>query len=61
MKVEGGTGPKGKPPNNWPQNGSIRFTNVSLKYRPNLPNVLKDVSFKIHAGEKIGKKYPFSS
>uniref|UniRef100_A0A1B6CJL9 Uncharacterized protein n=1 Tax=Clastoptera arizonana TaxID=38151 RepID=A0A1B6CJL9_9HEMI len=54
IKEEGGTGPKGKPPNNWPQNGSIRFTNVSLRYRPNLPTVLKDVSFKIHAGEKIG-------
>lgn len=54
LKIEGGNGPKGKPPSDWPQRGSIRFNNVCLKYRSGLPIVLKDVSFKIQPGEKIG-------
>lgn len=55
LKVEGGNGPKGKPPNDWPSKGSIRFNNVCLKYRSTLPTVLNEVSFKIEPGEKIGK------
>jgi len=38
----------------WPQNGEIEFKNYFAKYRPNLPFVLRNVSFKIHGGEKIG-------
>jgi ABC-type multidrug transport system fused ATPase/permease subunit len=38
----------------WPSNGEIEFENVSLSYRPGLPLVLKDVSFKVNGGEKIG-------
>ncbi|KAF5274490.1 hypothetical protein FQR65_LT16964 [Abscondita terminalis] len=37
----------------WPNYGRITFNNVSLSYRNNEP-VLKNVSFCINAGEKIG-------
>ena len=42
------------PPVNWPQKGEIIFNNVSLSYDKNLPNVLKNISLKIHPAEKIG-------
>lgn len=43
-----------KPPVDWPSKGEIVFKNVSLSYDKNLPNVLKNISLKIYAGEKIG-------
>ncbi|KAF8066642.1 multidrug resistance-associated ABC transporter [Lyophyllum atratum] len=42
------------PPSSWPAKGQITFTNVDLVYREGLPLVLKDVSFKISAREKVG-------
>jgi len=27
----------------WPRKGDIKFTNVGVKYRPELPNVLSDL------------------
>ncbi|KAG5351318.1 hypothetical protein C0989_006977 [Termitomyces sp. Mn162] len=42
------------PPPSWPEKGQISFTNVDLAYREGLPLVLKDVSFNVHSGEKIG-------
>lgn len=40
---------------NWPTNPEIEFLNVKLTYSGSLDNcALKDVSFKINAGEKIG-------
>lgn len=41
-------------PNSWPLNGEIIFQNVSLKYRPDLPYVINDLSLSIKGGEKIG-------
>ncbi|KAJ9097158.1 hypothetical protein QFC21_004827 [Naganishia friedmannii] len=38
----------------WPSQGIITFDNVVLKYRPELPAVLKGLSFTVQAGEKIG-------
>ncbi|WRT69592.1 uncharacterized protein IL334_006581 [Kwoniella shivajii] len=38
----------------WPSNGSLVFKDVSLRYRPELPLVLKELSFTIKAGEKVG-------
>ena len=35
-------------------NSSIEFKNVSAKYREGLPLVLKDLSFSIEAGQKVG-------
>ncbi|KAK0163812.1 hypothetical protein PV328_002505 [Microctonus aethiopoides] len=39
---------------NWPENGTIEFNNVALKYRENSPIVLKNISFRVLAGEKLG-------
>ncbi|KAF9156293.1 Multidrug resistance-associated protein 1 [Actinomortierella ambigua] len=38
----------------WPQHGNICFTNVWMRYRPELPWSLENVSFDIKAGEKVG-------
>ncbi|KAG0083144.1 hypothetical protein BGZ92_011054 [Podila epicladia] len=46
--------PESKPPGYWPEHGEIVFKNVSMRYRPELPLVLNNVSFEIQAGEKIG-------
>ena len=29
----------------WPEEGSIKFNEVTLKYRPNTENVLRDLTF----------------
>lgn len=44
---------KGKEVKNWPTDGSIEYENVSLTYN-NKEMVLKDLSFKLSAKEKIG-------
>ncbi|KAK2580321.1 hypothetical protein KPH14_012558 [Odynerus spinipes] len=46
--------PKCKPPKDWPRNGLIEFKNVKLKYGPNEPYVLKDITFMIAPKEKVG-------
>lgn len=38
----------------WPEKGVITFNHVSLRYSRDLPPVLKDISFKINSGERIG-------
>ncbi|KAG7396733.1 hypothetical protein PHYBOEH_001857 [Phytophthora boehmeriae] len=38
----------------WPPHGAITFDNLCLKYRPELPLVLRGVSMTIGAGEKVG-------
>ncbi|KAK0467750.1 multidrug resistance-associated ABC transporter [Desarmillaria tabescens] len=43
-----------EPSAEWPENGSIGFEDVDLAYREGLPLVLRDVSFKINPGEKVG-------
>ncbi|CAG7834454.1 unnamed protein product, partial [Allacma fusca] len=43
-----------KPPKTWPTSGSVQFKNYQTKYREGLDLVLKDVSFEIMPGEKIG-------
>lgn len=42
------------PPASWPSTGAISFRNVELSYRPDLPAVLKGVTFDVRAGEKVG-------
>ncbi|KAI8588044.1 hypothetical protein BDZ88DRAFT_422950 [Geranomyces variabilis] len=41
-------------PDTWPEDGSISYVDVSLRYRKDLPLVLKKVSFSIAIGERIG-------
>uniref|UniRef100_A0A8H8CI96 Multidrug resistance-associated ABC transporter n=1 Tax=Psilocybe cubensis TaxID=181762 RepID=A0A8H8CI96_PSICU len=43
-----------EPPESWPAEGIITFRDVKMAYRDNLPLVLKGISFKTTAGEKIG-------
>ncbi|XP_008067103.1 multidrug resistance-associated protein 6 [Carlito syrichta] len=38
----------------WPHGGQIEFRGFGLRYRPELPLAVQNVSFKIHAGEKVG-------
>ena len=46
--------PLADPPPTWPAVGSIKFANVSMRYREGLPLVLKGVSLDIQGREKIG-------
>jgi energy-coupling factor transporter ATP-binding protein EcfA2 len=39
---------------NWPSEGKIDFDGVYLRYRPDLPHVLRGLSFTVGAGEKVG-------
>lgn len=41
-------------PADWPQRGDVEFQGVSAKYRPELPDVLKRVSYNVRGGEKVG-------
>ncbi|XP_042465010.1 ABC transporter C family member 2-like isoform X2 [Zingiber officinale] len=43
-----------RPPPGWPSAGTIRFQEVVLRYRPELPPVLHGISFKIEGSEKVG-------
>ncbi|KAI0914134.1 ABC transporter family protein [Ustulina deusta] len=38
----------------WPERGEIVFDNVEMRYRPNLPLVLKGLSIHVEGGERIG-------
>ncbi|GAA5846361.1 hypothetical protein JCM9279_001345 [Rhodotorula babjevae] len=42
------------PPPTWPEHGAISFQNVAIKYRPELPTVVRNFSLEICAGEKVG-------
>jgi ABC-type bacteriocin/lantibiotic exporter with double-glycine peptidase domain len=46
--------PNKKTRSSWPSQGRLEFKNITLKYRPELPTVLKGISMNIKAGEKIG-------
>ncbi|KAG0301825.1 hypothetical protein BGZ98_008023 [Dissophora globulifera] len=43
-----------RPPASWPHSGEIEVDHLTVKYGPNTPEVLKDLTFKIKAGEKVG-------
>lgn len=46
--------PDAAPPAPWPSAGAIEFNNIVLKYRPELPAVLKNLTMSVRPGEKIG-------
>lgn len=41
-------------PEDWPKQGTVSFEHLTLKYRPGLPPVLKDITFSVKSGERIG-------
>ncbi|KMT03936.1 hypothetical protein BVRB_8g187450 [Beta vulgaris subsp. vulgaris] len=43
-----------RPPPGWPSSGSIKFEDVVLRYRPELPAVLHGVSFTVPPSDKVG-------
>ena len=48
------TVPSDPPVSHWPSRGAITFKDVQLRYRPELPLVLKGLNFDVKAGEKVG-------
>ena len=44
----------GKEIESWPKEGTIEFEKVNMRYRPSTDIVLKNLSFKISDGQKIG-------
>ncbi|XP_049715652.1 ATP-binding cassette sub-family C member 3 isoform X2 [Elephas maximus indicus] len=43
-----------RPPEGWPLHGKVEFRNYSVRYRPGLDLVLKNLSLCVHGGEKVG-------
>ncbi|KAF9942250.1 hypothetical protein BGZ67_002583 [Mortierella alpina] len=41
-------------PENWPQAGRVEFKNYSTRYREGLDLVIKNISFEVQPGEKVG-------
>ncbi|WVQ79719.1 hypothetical protein IAT38_001819 [Cryptococcus sp. DSM 104549] len=46
--------PQTKPPTGWPAQGTVEFKDVRMRYRPELPDVLKGLTLSVGAAEKIG-------
>ncbi|XP_043265995.1 ATP-binding cassette subfamily C member 4-like [Colletes gigas] len=46
--------PNKKPSAEWPSNGELNFDHLYLRYDESAPPVLKDLSFLIKSGEKVG-------
>ena len=42
-----------KPPADWPQHGAINAEQICLRYQPDTPLVLKNISFAIKTKEKV--------
>ncbi|KAK9470277.1 uncharacterized protein V1510DRAFT_440956 [Dipodascopsis tothii] len=43
-----------RPPEHWPEHGEIMVENLSLRYAPNLPKVINNVTFHVPPNNKIG-------
>lgn len=46
--------PDSRPQPNWPTRGAVEFVNYTTRYRADLGPVLKNVSFAVQPGEKVG-------
>ena len=42
-----------RPPAGWPLQGEVEFRNYSMRYRPGLELVLKNLSLRVRGGEKV--------
>ncbi|EIN07962.1 P-loop containing nucleoside triphosphate hydrolase protein [Punctularia strigosozonata HHB-11173 SS5] len=56
LKIEHEPEPKqdGVPPAYWPASGSLRAEKLSARYSPDSVDVLRDISFDIKSGERVG-------
>ena len=54
LDAEPGYKTESMPPINWPRHGHVSFTNVSLRYYPGGPQVLKDLTFNIKGRQNLG-------
>ncbi|KAF9134866.1 hypothetical protein BGW39_005581 [Mortierella sp. 14UC] len=43
-----------RPPASWPHAGEIKIDHLTMRYAPDTPEVIKDISLTIHPGEKVG-------
>nr|XP_033816969.1 canalicular multispecific organic anion transporter 2 isoform X3 [Geotrypetes seraphini] len=43
-----------RPPQEWPGHGKVDFLNYSVRYRPGLDLVLRDLTVNVNGGEKVG-------
>ena len=48
------TKPEDPLPGTWPLDGSLDIQNLHLRHREDLPLVLKDISFRVQPGSKVG-------
>jgi ABC-type multidrug transport system fused ATPase/permease subunit len=46
--------PDGVPPAYWPASGQLVVNKLSAKYSTDGPKVLKDISFEVRSGERVG-------
>ncbi|KAL8710966.1 MAG: hypothetical protein Q9220_004565 [cf. Caloplaca sp. 1 TL-2023] len=46
--------PEARPPGDWPSQGAIEFNKYTTSYRSDLEPVLKNVSFSVQPGERVG-------
>jgi ATP-binding cassette subfamily C (CFTR/MRP) protein 1 len=46
--------PENRAPSSWPQEGQIDLQDLKVRYRPNMPLVLKGITCTFPAGNKIG-------
>lgn len=46
--------PETKPRKSWPERGEISVRDVSLRYAPELPRVIKNVTFDVEPNNKVG-------
>ncbi|KIK51558.1 hypothetical protein GYMLUDRAFT_50501 [Collybiopsis luxurians FD-317 M1] len=46
--------PEGVPPAYWPATGHLRVEDLSASYSPDGPKVLRNLSFEVQSGERIG-------
>ena len=44
----------GEAEESWPYLGAVEFRDVTMSYRPGLPPVLKDLSFYVEPGSRVG-------
>ena len=51
---DGRLAPLDPPPEEWPSHGAVSFAGVALRYRPELPLALRDISFALAPGEHAG-------